>query len=123
MEEIKSTVRIVKERPPAEPHPSQELKQCRETTQWLHDVQTTAQQQLNTQSLSNIATLNGETYTPFHNSVSNNQEIQQYLLTSKIQTLYRTKYPRVQKLGVPTPKTVKRPSSFSTHPKDADTMK
>ena len=98
MEEIKSTVRIIKERPPAEPPPSQELEQCRETSQWLQDVQTTAQQQLNTQSISNIATLNGETYTPFHNSVSNNQEIQQHLLTSKIQTLYRKKYLRVKKI-------------------------
>ena len=75
MEEIKSTVRIIKERPPAEPPPSQELKQCTETTQWLHDVQTTAQQELNIQSLTKTATLNGENYTPFHNSVSNNQEI------------------------------------------------
>ena len=115
-------VAIIQEKPPAEPPPSQEIIQCTESTQWLQDVQATAQQELKQQSLTKIALLHGETYTPFHKSALTHQETQQHLLTSKINTLYRTKYPQVQKFEIPTPKTVKSTPSFSSHPRDNDTL-
>ena len=122
MEDIKPGVTIIQEKPPAEPPPSQEFIQCTDSTQWLQDVQATAKQDLNQQSLTKIALLHGQTYTPFHKSASTHQETQQHLLTSRINTLYRTKYPQVQKLKIPTPKTVKSTPSFSSHPRDNETL-
>ena len=107
MEVIKPEIKVVKQKPPAEPPPSLELT-YEEEEQWLEDVQTPAKIQLHKDTKARIAILQTRTYHPQATSQINNADSHNHMLQNMIHTSYLTKHPQIHQLMIPAPK-------FSTH--------
>ena len=53
-----------------------------------------------------IARLQGAMYTPIATAQKRQGDVQQFLLSTKINEPYRTQHPQVHRLHIPTPKSV-----------------
>ena len=122
MEGLQPQVTVPKQKPPAEPSPSQEYKTNEEIEKWMEDVQTNAQQKLISETTSKIAWLKGDQYTPLAPIQNRQNNIQHQLLHDQVATNYRTQHPKIHQLPIPTPKSVHRPTIYSMDVKDKETL-
>lgn len=65
MEDKHATVEVIRELPPPEPPTSQGIHMEEEESQWIEDIQTSANNDLNEVTIRKIATLEGDKYSPF----------------------------------------------------------
>ena len=123
MEGLQPQVTVPKQKPPAEPLPSQEYKPNEEIIKWMEDVQTNAQQKLANDTASKIAWLQGDQYTPLATEQITQNRAQHRILKDQRTTKYRTQYPKIHQLHIPTPKSVHTPNIYSMDVTDKTTMK
>ena len=102
MAEIKPEIKVVKQKPPAEPPPSQEITE--EEKQWLEDIQAPAKEILQEETTAKISILSNSKYHPQATSQRNDEENHNHRLQQIINRGYLTKHPQINKLLIPTPK-------------------
>ena len=102
MEEDKPAIKILKEKPPAEPPPSSEKEQ--EYEQWITDTQVPAIHALNKVITAHKVSMTDKRYQPQSDKITEDDDIQEHLLDSIRTKTYRTKHPQITKLTIPTPK-------------------
>ena len=89
MGEIKPEIKVIKQKPLAEPPPSLEITE--EEQQWLEDIQTPATVNLENETIEKIATLRTNTYHPQATIQINDENNHSHMLQKMINNCYQTK--------------------------------
>ena len=92
MEVILPVVKVSKKKPPAEPPPSSENKSNIEIKQYIEDIQSTADNMLHADTTRKIARLQGALYTPIARAQKRQGDVQQFLLSTKINDPYTSQH-------------------------------